>query len=132
MKLPFFILFFILITFNIFSFGNKEKMDNNKNTTIENTVTIDTGNRSVTETEYTTMITGNIQIYGNEPHTFVGIIDENGIEYAVYPPSCEDELRKLQGHLLEFTVILLSEPQGYGGLFLKGGTVRPITWNVIQ
>jgi hypothetical protein len=30
-------------------------------------------------------LTGRIQIYGNEPHTFAGIIDEDGTEYAIYP-----------------------------------------------
>lgn len=131
MKLTFFILFFILTSFNVFSLGKKERMDNTQNTTVENTATIDSGNLSVTETD-TTMITGKIQIYGNEPHTFVGIIDGNGKEYAVYPPSWEEELKKLQGHLIEFTVVLLDEPQGYGGVFLKGGTVRPIAWKLIQ
>ena len=75
---------------------------------------------------------GRVQIYGNEPHTFVGIIDENHIEYAVYSPAQEGELKLLQGHLIKFTVILLNENHGYGGLFLKGGTVEPIKWEIIR
>jgi len=74
----------------------------------------------------TTIITGKIQIYGTEPHTFVGILDDNGTEYAVYSPLYEQDLRRLQGHIIEFTVVLLDEPKNYGGLFLKGGTVIPI------
>jgi len=82
--------------------------------------------------ENTIKILGKIQIYGNEPHTFVGIVDENGTEYAVYPPSMDEKLRSLQGHLIEFTVILPDKPHGFGSLFLKGGTVKPVKWEVIQ
>jgi len=77
-------------------------------------------------------ITGMVQIYGNEPHTFVGIVEGNGTEYAVYPRSSEDDLRKLQGHLIEFTVIFLDEPRGEGSLYLKGGTVTPLGWEIIR
>jgi hypothetical protein len=82
--------------------------------------------------EKTAMITGRVQIYGNEPHTFVGIVDDSGVEYAVYPPSREAELRKLQGHLIVFTVIMLPEPQGEGGMYLRGGTVTPLGWEIIR
>ena len=80
----------------------------------------------------TVKITGTVHIYGNEPHTFVGIVDERGNEYAVYPVSKEAELRKLQGHLIVFTVIMLDEPKGEGGLYLKGGTVTPLSWEIIR
>jgi hypothetical protein len=80
----------------------------------------------------TIKITGTVQIYGNEPHTFVGIVDESRVEYAVYPPSKEAELRKLQGHLIEFTVIMLDEPKGEGSMYLKGGTVTPLSWEIIR
>jgi len=80
----------------------------------------------------TARITGRVQIYGNEPHTFVGIVDENGAEYAVYPSSTEDELRSLQGHLIAFTVVFLDGPKGEGGLYLKGGTVTPLSWEIIR
>jgi len=82
--------------------------------------------------ENTARITGTVHIYGNEPHTFVGIVDENGTEYAVYPPSKEAELQKLQGHLIAFTVIMLDGPKGEGGLYLKGGTVTPLSWEIIR
>ena len=82
--------------------------------------------------ENTTKITGMVQVYGNEPHTFVGIVDEAGVEYAVYPPSKEAELRELQGHLIEFTVVFLSEPHGEGSLYLRGGTVTPLIWVIIR
>ena len=82
--------------------------------------------------ESTVKITGRVEVYGNEPHTFVGIVDEKGVEYAVYPPAQEAELRRLQGHLIEFTVIMLDEPKGEGGLYLKGGTVTPVKWEIIR
>ena len=80
----------------------------------------------------TAKITGRVQVYGSEPRTYVGIVDTHGVEYAVYPPSRGDELRRLQGRLIEFTVVFLDEPQGFGSLFLKGGTVTPIKWEIIR
>ena len=132
MKFYIFVLSFILISSSVFSLGKKEKMNESQPSPVENSETAGTGNEAETGAENTAKILGKIQIYGSEPHTFVGIIDENGREYAVYPPSQEENLRKLQGHLIEFTVILLDEPQGYGSLFLKGETVTPVSWKVIQ
>jgi hypothetical protein len=104
-------MFIFFITFGLFPLGIKEDMNDSQNTT---------------------KITGRVVIYGNEPHTFVGIVGEDGTEYAVYPSDQEEKLRALQGHLIEFTVVLLNESQGYGSLFLKGGTVTPVTWEIIQ
>ena len=84
------------------------------------------------DTENIVHITGMIQIYGSEPFTFVGIVDENDTEYAVYLPSGEDELRRLQGHLIEFAVVFLDEPQNFGGFVLRGGTVTPVEWKIIR
>ena len=89
-------------------------------------------NNPGTEQEGTMKIRGQVRIYGNEPQTFAGIVDENGTAYSIYPPEREKELRQLQGHLIEFTVILLDEPRGYGSLFLRGGTVTPLSWVIIQ
>jgi len=75
------------------SLFSKNKNDDKSNIDIENTV----------------KIIGQIQIYGNEPHTFVGIVDENNIEYAVYPPQIEKKLRPLQGNLIEFSVVVLDD-----------------------
>jgi hypothetical protein len=76
-------------------------------------------------------IVGRVKIYGNEPHTFAGIVDANGNEYSVYPDEKEAEIKKLTGNLIEFKVILLTKGAGYGSLFLKGGTVTPISWRII-
>ena len=76
-------------------------------------------------------ITGMVQVYGSEPHTFVGIAGENGVEYAVYPKAMENELMSLQGYLIEFTVIFVEE-ESYGSFYLRGGTVTPVRWKVIR
>ena len=76
-------------------------------------------------------IKGMVKIYGNEPHVFVGLVDEDGTEYAIYPRAKEDELRQLQGHLLEFLVEFVDE-KSYGSLFLKGGIVTPVSWEIIR
>jgi hypothetical protein len=63
----------------------------------------------------------------------VGILSEaDGKLYAVYPPAQEAELRTLQGQRLEMTLRFLEKPQGYGSLFLKDGTVSPVSWNILK
>jgi hypothetical protein len=78
-----------------------------------------------------TIMLGRIQVYGNEPHTFVGIVDEHGVEYSIHPPTKEAELRKLQGQLIEFRVIILDEPYGYEGMEL-GRTLTLFDWKVVK
>jgi len=53
-----------------------------------------------------TTLQGMIAIYGNEPHSWVGIRTQEGKVYAVNPPEKAAELRDMQGRLLEFTVII--------------------------
>jgi len=100
---------------------------------MNNVETLDSAEQPDTGENNTTTITGRVQIYGSEPHTFVGIIDhQDGTEYAVYPPSEEKALRGLQGRLIEFTVVKQNEPMGPGGLQLKGGTVTVIEWRILR
>ena len=77
-------------------------------------------------------ILGRIELFGSGLHVFAGIVDENGTAYAIYPPSTEVELRSYQGHLIEFTVVKLDEPRGAGALFLRGGTVTPLGWEIVR
>ena len=123
MKYIFFLLFFVFVTAGVFSLGKKEEKNDNPASRCE------TGNQTGDGEEKTIKIRGRIQIYGNDPHTFVGIVAENGTEYAVYSPSRENELRRLQGRLIEFTVILSGESQDCG---LRGGTVIPVEWEIIS
>jgi hypothetical protein len=63
----------------------------------------------------------------------VGIRNEEDTKvYAVYPPEQEAKLRMLQGERLEMTLRFLEKPQGYGSLFLKDGTVRPVSWIILE
>ncbi len=78
-------------------------------------------------------IRGTVVIYGNEPHTYAGIRTEDGKKiYAIYPEDAEQTLRGLQGRLVRFKVILLDTPAGEGSLYLKDGTVRPISWKTVD
>jgi len=129
MKLIVFLLFFVFILPNVFPCGKKEV---NNPQPLPAEIPDVVKEEVIIGMEKTAKLTGRVQIYGSEPHTFVGIVDGNDNEYAVYPPEKENELRKLQGHLIEFTVVFLDEPQGYGSLFLKGGTVTPVTWEIIR
>ena len=122
MRLFFIIGIFFLVTFNVFPSGKKDTM---------NTSEINTVNQTISNGDVIKIV-GRVQIYGNEPRTFAGIVDQTGTEYAIYPPAQEEKLRTLQGHLIEFTVIFMDEPKSYGSLFLKGGTVEPITWEIIR
>ena len=125
LKIVFFLVFVTLVTLNLFSFGRREKVSDSLDPQNNNVEAVE----AVCQ-ENARIILGTIQIYGNEPFTFAGIVDETGNEYAIYPPYREYELRKLQGHLIEFTVVLLEEPRGHGGLFLRGGTVTPLNWEI--
>jgi hypothetical protein len=125
MKIIVFLLFFICVIPNVFPCGKKEK-NNVQPVTVESAGAEGRGTGNMSK------ITGRVKIFGNEPHTFAGIVDENGTEFAVYPPEQEEKLRKLQGHLIEFTVIVLDEQKGEGSLYLKGGTINPLEWSIIR
>lgn len=79
----------------------------------------------------TVIIIGMVRIYGSEPHTFAGIESEDGGIYAVYPREKEVEIRSLQGRLIEFTVRFLENPAGEGSLYLRDGTVTPLSWHIL-
>ncbi|MDR3302576.1 MAG: hypothetical protein LBT01_08660 [Spirochaetaceae bacterium] len=78
------------------------------------------------------IIRGMVKIYGNEPHTYAGIETEDGKHYAVYPAEKEQEIWSLQGRKIEWTVLFSEKPEGYGSLFLKDGTVTPLSWRVVN
>jgi hypothetical protein len=126
-------MFFILAALPMFSLGKREKNKNDFFTVeVNGTKNIDDSDKTHRESSDMIKIVGKVQIYGTDPFTFVGILDQNGSEYAVYPPEKEEEIRTLQGHLIEFQVVFANEQRSYGGLFLEGGTVIPVTWKIIQ
>jgi hypothetical protein len=87
---------------------------------------------SVGESGRIMRITGVVKIFGNEPHTFVGIVTADGKQYSVSPAEKEAAVRRLQGHVVEFTVQILEKQEGYAALFLKDGTVAPLSWRIVD
>ena len=108
---------YVLMALLILSSFSCGTLNNSGNTKVENTMT-----------ENTITITGAVVIFGNEPRTQVGIVDRDNIAFAVFPSSTANELRLLQGHLIEFKVIVLDEPQIPG--FRR--TVTPVEWKILQ
>lgn len=71
-------------------------------------------------------VVGQIGVYGNEPHTWLGFVDQKGVEYALDATADTlQELRKLQGIILEITGKLdaVSAGQPVGFQALSGGTL---------
>jgi hypothetical protein len=81
-------------------------------------------------TAVTQTIRGRVVVFGSEPHTYAGIVAENGKQYNVTPPEKEDEIRKLQGYAVNFTVIFLDVPTGPRVLALQDGTVELLSWTI--
>jgi hypothetical protein len=77
------------------------------------------------------LIRGRVRVWGNEPHTYAGIETTDDKRYAVFPAEKENEIRDLQGNLVEFTVVFSEKPQGYASLFLRDGSVTPLSWRII-
>jgi hypothetical protein len=77
------------------------------------------------------IIRGRVRVWGNEPHTYAGIETEDGKQFSVFPAEKEEEIRSLQGNLVEFTVIFSEEPRGAGALFLRDGSVTPLSWRIL-
>jgi len=74
------------------------------------------------------VLVGMVRIYGNEPHTWVGI--DTGIEgkvYSVEPLETARELRSLQGNLMEFKVRIRNTA-------LPGleGIATMLSWRILQ
>jgi hypothetical protein len=128
------VIFFFLAVLNIFATGKREEKSGEQFSpvVIDSAKDIDGGDEIHNGPCDMITIVGIVQIYGADPSTFVGIVDQDGTEYAIYPPEKERELRALQGHLIEFQVIFENGQENYGGLFLGGGTVIPVKWKVLQ
>ncbi|MDR2446265.1 MAG: hypothetical protein LBD58_03075 [Treponema sp.] len=77
-------------------------------------------------------ITGVVKIFGNEPHTFAGIVTADGKRYGISPSEKEAALRRLQGRTVECTVRVLEKQEGEAALFLKDGMVAPLSWRIVD
>lgn len=105
----FFVVLFTLgcIIGSLFAFSGREKME-------------------ATALQPVTVV-GLIGVYGNEPHTWLGFVDQKGKEYALdATPEMIKELRSLQGILLEISGFLETVPEGQllGYQILSGGTIE--------
>jgi len=116
----------ILFAMNIFSCGTSNSKEKIKP---EDTPVITTDD-NIDADGHTTII-GRIHTYGGSRDSVVGIEDENGTVYAVYPREIGEELKSYRGRLIKFTVIILDKPQGQGGLMI-GKNVTPISWEIIE
>ena len=75
-------------------------------------------------------IKGMVKIYGNEPHTWVGIETRpEGKVYSVDPPETARELRGQQGYLIEFRVSYI-ENQTVPAL--QAPVVSVISWQIAR
>ena len=80
----------------------------------------------------TDSITGYINVYGNEPFTFIGIVTDDDKEYSI---SADDsilkELQKTQGKKIEIKgTIEKSEKPGFNQL--KNGRIILLEWKYIK
>ena len=78
-------------------------------------------------------VVGLIGVYGNEPNTWLGFIDTQGVEYALdATPQMLRELRNLQGILVKLTGFLKTVPEGQFAGFqtLSGGTIEIVEYTV--
>jgi len=75
------------------------------------------------------VIRGTIRLYGNEPHLWTGIktIQDEKI-YYVEPPEMANELRALQGRIIEFTAIIEERKMPFGG----NGKATVISWRIVE
>ena len=76
---------------------------------------------------------GRVVMMGNEPHTYVGIRTEDETKtYAVYPEATAREMSGLQGHLIEFVAVPTDKSAGEASLYLKDGTIRLVSWKIVD
>ena len=80
----------------------------------------------------TDSVTGYINVYGNEPFTFIGIVTDDGKEYTI---SADDsilkELQKTQGKKIEIKgTIEKSEKAGFNQL--KNGRIILLEWKYVK
>lgn len=96
-----------IFSFSLFAFSGRNKVESAK---LE----------SVT-------VVGQIGVYGNEPHTWLGFVDNKGVEYGLEASGKDlKELRNLQGILLELSGLLEPVPEGQpvGYQTLSGGKIH--------
>ncbi len=98
---------FVALSLSLFSFSGRDKVESAK-------------------LEPVTVV-GQIGVYGNEPRTWLGFVDNKGVEYGLEASEADlNELRNLQGILLEISGLLEPVPEGQPAGFqtLSGGKIH--------
>ena len=96
-----------ILSFSLFSFSGRNKVE-------------------TAQMEPVTVV-GQIGVYGNEPHTWLGFVDNKGVEYGLEASEKDlKELQNLQGILLEISGLLesVSEGKPVGFQTLSGGKIH--------
>jgi len=128
MRFVFITLVFVITSCVAFSSGRMDAVNASGNIETANTIDQpDAGENRMIK------IIGRIHIVGPDHQTIFAVIEDqhDGMKYAIYPPSVEEELRGLQGHLIEFTVVKENTPKTYESLLL-GRTVTVVEWRILQ
>ncbi|MCR5188111.1 MAG: hypothetical protein K6C97_04185 [Treponema sp.] len=83
-------------------------------------------------------LSGHIQVYGNEPFTFIGLVTDDGKEYSLQAENeVLSELRKSQGYKIEITGFLEAKEKSSDGSViapntLKDGIITLSEWKFID
>lgn len=81
-----------------------------------------------------TKVKGTIQVYGNTPFTYIGIVTTDNKEYAISAEEkVNSELWKTQGKLIELQgYIIKSEDDSKISGMLKDGKIEVIEWKFVK
>ena len=82
----------------------------------------------------TKTVKGFINVYGNEPFTYIGIETEDDKKYAISASEEEiSELWKTQGNLIEIEgYIIKPESEGRQPGMLKDGKIEVVEWKFVK
>ena len=81
----------------------------------------------------TKTITGYLQVYGNEPFTYLGIETIDKKQYAI--KASKEEISKLwdsQGNLIEMTGIIIPSNNQRLPDMLKDGKIEVVEWKIVK
>ncbi len=81
-----------------------------------------------------TKVKGTIQVYGNNPFTYIGIVTTDNKEYAISAEEkVNSELWKTQGRMIEITGYIIkpeSDSKSHG--LLKDGKIEVTEWKYVK
>lgn len=86
--------------------------------------------RKENSSSQTISFTGQIKIYGNEPHTYVGVVSSDGAKYIV-DQAYQNALRELAPGVYKFTGYI-NKTTDTPALFVQDGIFVPIRYTRIN